>query len=116
MQFEERAAGSILIIKPMVERVEAANAGLFQEHLMARIRSGANRLVLDLSLVDFLDSSGLTALVAVFKALGKGQGGELVVVSLGPTLQSLLRMTGLENVIKSFAGPEEACQALGQGA
>jgi anti-sigma B factor antagonist len=55
-------------------------------------------IVLDLSKVTFMDSSGLGALVGVWVSAKKG-GSELKLISLGQCVKDLLRVTGLEQVL-----------------
>ncbi len=56
----------------------------------------ATRVVLDLSSVGFLDSSGLGAVVAVMKALGPVRRLELS--GLTPTVEKVFRLTRMDSV------------------
>jgi anti-sigma B factor antagonist len=62
-------------------------------------------IVLDLSNVTFMDSSGLGALVGVWVSAKKG-GSELKLVSLGQRVKDLLRVTGLEQVLTASRFPD----------
>jgi anti-sigma B factor antagonist len=56
----------------------------------------APRVVLDLSSVNFLDSSGLGAVVAVMKLLLPGRKLELA--GLTPTVEKVFRLTRMDSV------------------
>jgi anti-sigma B factor antagonist len=58
---------------------------------------GAVQLVLDLSEVGFMDSSGLGVLVGAHKRLAR-LGGRLSVVGVSPIVARLLTVTGLSRV------------------
>ena len=52
------------IITVEAERIDAAVAIRFKEDMRARTEGGPDRVILDLSAVQFIDSSGLGAIVA----------------------------------------------------
>ena len=62
-------------------------------------------IVLDLSKVTHMDSSGLGALVSVW-ASAKKNGCELKLTSLGERVRELLRLTGLEKVLTVSRFPD----------
>ena len=62
-------------------------------------------IVLDLSKVTFMDSSGLGALVAIWVSAKRG-GSELRLTSLGQRVKDLLRVSGLEQVLSVSRFPD----------
>jgi anti-sigma B factor antagonist len=68
-------------------------------------RHGA-RIALDLTRVDFLDSSGLGALVGLLKTVRPT--GELILFGLKPSVQEILRLTHLDSVFVSAPNEEAA--------
>ncbi|HMQ58565.1 MAG TPA: STAS domain-containing protein, partial [Rhizobiaceae bacterium] len=58
----------------------------------------ADRVVLDLSLVEFLDSSGLGAVVAVMKSLSPEKRLELA--ALTPNVARVFRLTRMDGVFR----------------
>lgn len=91
---EER--GDILVVRPMQDRIDAACAIQFKDKMRELTRAPLGRVVLDLSQVAFLDSSGLGAVVAAFKALGPDRKLELS--GLTPTVQKVFRLTRMDSI------------------
>ncbi|WP_265443197.1 STAS domain-containing protein [Flexivirga meconopsidis] len=81
----------------------------------ARLRDGLSRLItepdekvlVDLSEVPFLDSTGLGVLVARLKQLRQG-GGDLGLVVPSERLMRNLRITGLDRVFNVYGSVREA--------
>jgi anti-sigma B factor antagonist len=69
---------------------------------------GHTRLIIDLSGVPFMDSSGLGAIVGCLKRLREA-GGDLALVTLpGSPPSKLLSLTGLDRAIPTYASADEA--------
>lgn len=84
------------------------SAPQLREAVTAAVEDGADHIVLDLTGVPFMDSSGLGVVVACLKRL-RESGGELSVVtppSSPPT--KLLSLTGLDRAIPTHATVDEA--------
>jgi anti-anti-sigma factor len=67
----------------------------------------ATHLVLDMSGVSFLDSSGVGALVSLYVSR-KHSGKSLAVTSLSPQGNAVLQVSGVVKLIPTFATVEEA--------
>src|SRR6185437_8279628 len=79
--------------------VDAYTAPMLRERIRELAASGAVHLIADLSQVDFLDSTGLGALVGGLKRL-RGDGGSLALVITTPRILRVFQITGLT---KAFA-------------
>lgn len=71
------------------------------------LRSGQKRLVLDLAATEFIDSSGLGALVACLRE-ARQDGGDLRVASIGPQVEMVLELTGTRRIILAYPSVEAA--------
>ena len=91
---EER--GEFLVVSAMQDRIDAASAIQFKDKMRELTRSPLPRVVLDMSRVAFLDSSGLGAVVAAMKALGPDRKLELA--ALTPTVQKVFRLTRMDSI------------------
>ena len=88
--------------------VDLYTAPAVREAAVGAMESGADHVLLDLTDVPFMDSSGLAVIVACLKRL-RELGGDLAVVSppsSPPT--KLLSLTGLDHAIPTHATVEEA--------
>jgi anti-sigma B factor antagonist len=106
MQIEESRDGEVLIVEPKVVRLDAQQAIGFKESLLRLIEGGDRQLILDLNTVEFMDSSGLGAVVAVLKRLGFH--GVLVICSAHVAVSELFRLTRMDKVIQLVGTRAEA--------
>jgi anti-sigma B factor antagonist len=109
MQVEESREGSVLIIEPREPRLDAQRAVAFKEILVRHVEAGTRQLVLDLKHVEFMDSSGLGAVVAILKRLGFY--GVLVVCGARDPVAGVFRLTRMDRVIRLVADRTEAVAA-----
>lgn len=70
----------------------------FRKRIMAIFKEKPARLSIDCGGLLYLDSTAVAALLQVFKAV-RGCGGDLTLVSAGPTLMRLLTITNLDKIL-----------------
>ena len=70
----------ICVIRPEGDRLTALGANDFRREASQLVDEGNNRIIVDLSEVRFVDSSGLGAIVGLLKKVGNR--GEVVVCGL----------------------------------
>lgn len=85
-----------LIVRVDEDRIDAAVAIQFKDRMRELAATGEGRVVLDLSKVAFVDSSGLGAIVAVMKFLAPLRTLELA--ALTPNVAKVFRMTRMDSV------------------
>lgn len=88
--------GALRIITVAEARIDAAVAIQFKDAMRAINDDGPPRVVLDLSQVTFLDSSGLGAVVAAMKQVGPERRLELA--GLTPTVAKVFHLTRMDTV------------------
>ena len=90
------------------ETVQAFLLGEIDHHSAAQMRekidesviqSGAKTLVLDFSLVTFMDSSGIGLVMGRFRLMQEN-GGELVLQNLPAPLRKVMKLAGLDKLAK----------------
>ena len=96
MQLQTQTRPKVISVQVMEDRIDAATAIQFKEKMRDATRDGPVRVVLDLARVQFLDSSGLGAIVAVKKLLGPDRVLELS--SLTPTVEKVFRLTRMDSI------------------
>jgi anti-sigma B factor antagonist len=110
MQMEDRIQGEVLLVKPLEERIDASMAGEFEARMIGWIRTGNRRLVLDLSGVFFIDSSGLGAIASALKTLG--DQGRIAICGVSKTVKNLFQITRLDQLFVMCSSAEEAVEIL----
>ena len=70
---------------------------------------GARSLVIDVDGVDFMDSSGLRALIEAHRR-AHAQGGTITVRYPSPFIHRLLQITGVDTVVHVDGVPESALE------
>jgi len=110
MQIQDKKIENILIVKPSEKRIDASVATDFKGKMIDWINAGNKHIVLNLAEVDFIDSSGLGAIVSSLKAIGNG--GDLVICGISDTVITLFRLTRMNRVFQIFSTEEEALKAL----
>lgn len=96
MELVAEQRGDILVVCAMQDRIDAAGAIQFKDRMREITTAISPRVVLDMSRVAFLDSSGLGAVVAVMKALAPDRKLELS--GLTPTVQKVFRLTRMDSI------------------
>lgn len=94
-------------------RLDAAVAPEVRGSLKDLIQAGAGKVLIDLSGVKFLDSSGISVLVGAMKE-ATSRGGRIALLKVPPTVRSLLELTRLHRVFDSFEEEALACKSLQQ--
>lgn len=96
----------VTILTPAMPRLDAAVAPAFRQAVVDRVEQGERRLVLDLERVEFMDSSGLGALVSILKAAGAQ--GAVALCQAGGAVQGLLALTRMDRVFRIVPTRDEA--------
>lgn len=88
-------------------RIDAAIATKFKDRLREIVLRGKKPVRLDMRRVDFMDSSGLGAMIAVRKALPEAL--PLILEGLTPNVERVFRLTRMDSVfeIRPAATQEE---------
>lgn len=77
-------------------RLDAAIATRFKDKMREIVKKGGQPVLLDMQRVDFMDSSGLGAMIAVHKAMPSGTSLELQ--GLTPNVDRVFRLTRMDSV------------------
>jgi anti-sigma B factor antagonist len=113
MNLKSETTGNVLIVHVQEDRIDAASAIQFKEQMREVIQTPMPRVLLDLSQVMFLDSSGLGAVVAVMKLLGPERKLELA--GLTPTVDKVFRLTRMDGFVTIHPNLAQATQMRNAG-
>jgi anti-anti-sigma factor len=106
-EFPTRITGDGVVVVAPRGRLDLPVAAGLSKQLIGLVDAGHTRVVVDLSAVELIDSSGLGSLVAGFEA-ARDNGGDLKIMS--PTEQATLVMelTNVNRVLRTVTSPETA--------
>lgn len=100
-----------LVIHVDEDRIDAAVAIQFKDRMRALTADAADRVILDLSRVSFVDSSGLGAIVSVMKFLAPARRLELA--ALTPNVGKVFHLTRMDSVFTIHESATPASQGTG---
>jgi anti-sigma B factor antagonist len=114
MNLTFEAGHGALIVRVDEDRIDAAVAIQFKDRMRELAAGGEGPVILDLSRVNFVDSSGLGAIVAVMKFLAPAR--RLDLAALAPNVGRVFRLTRMDGVFRILAeappaaGPARAAE------
>lgn len=111
MPLKATLQGTTLVIRVPDDRIDAAGAIQFKEQMRDLTATPSTRVILDMSNVHFLDSSGLGAVVAVMKLLAPERKLELA--GLTPTVEKVFRLTRMDTVFTIHPGLDQGLRHAG---
>lgn len=85
------------VVVTVAGEVDVATAPRFREMLIGQIADGSHRVVVDMTWVDFIDSTGLGVLIGGLKRI-RSHGGELRLVIDDPRVLKVFDITGLDQI------------------
>jgi anti-sigma B factor antagonist len=99
------------------DELDMATAPDLRHSLLQGINDGYHRVVLDLTKVTFIDSSGFAVLISALKRL-RASGGDLRLAGAGRAPLSAMRISGLDQIFAMYPNATAAVsdQELGPDA
>ncbi|WP_066520123.1 STAS domain-containing protein [Curtobacterium ammoniigenes] len=88
-------------------RLNMVSAPAFRETLSSVVANGRSRVVVDLAGVEFMDSSGLGALVGCLKT-ARQAGGDLRIARPSEQVQMVLRLSNIDRILRPYPTVEAA--------
>jgi anti-sigma B factor antagonist len=111
MKIADRKVGANIVFEVLESRPGADKAVAFKEAVGRHLDGGAaSSVVLDLSKVDFIDSSGLGAILSILKRMPKGT--ELILCGTTDPVTSMFKLTRLDRVFTMKKNVDEAVSTL----
>ena len=99
-------------------RIDHPRSGAFSDALqlpMGRCAAGQDRVVLDLSGVEYISSAGLRVLILARKQ-AQAQGGTLVVAALGAMLREIFEISRFSTIFDAYPTVRDALVAISPAA
>jgi anti-anti-sigma factor len=102
---------TVLRVKVLMLRDDETTETLFEQTYSLVEAAGRSRLVLNLDGVGFMASAAIGKLIRLMRKAASA-GGKLALCSLSRSLEEVLRVSRLSDVLLSYADEQEALQAL----
>lgn len=106
MSFEEVDQSTHVVLAPQ-GKFNLVAAPPLKTRIDDLVAAGRVRLIVDLHAVDFIDSSGLGALIGGLKS-ARQQGGDLRIAAAGEQVRAVLKLTNLDRILAPYTTIEEA--------
>ena len=110
MDIAAETENELRIVSVRDNRIDAAVAIEFKDAMRREIDGGPGTIILDLGQVEFIDSSGLGAIVAALKHIGRDRC--LALAELTPAVARVFELTRMDSVFRIFPNRSVAMAAL----
>src|ERR1019366_6079408 len=105
----EKLDGVSIAVLP-VDELDASNAGEFKRDIAPVLQANA-KLVLDLSRLRFVDSSGLGAMLSCLRQLS-AKSGDLKLCGMSKQVRALFELVRMHRIFDIYGTKEEAVKAF----
>lgn len=113
MDFIRTEKNDVVVIKVNLNRATLKEAEDFKINLTSELRSGKEKLVVDLSECEFIDSTFLGTLVVTLKKV-TSNGGDLRLVGFKSAVRSMFELTRMYRVFETFPTSDEAVKSFSE--
>lgn len=110
MKIESFEKNRVLVIRLRENRLDAGIINDFKSELAEFVANGNVNLIINLSDVDLIDSSGLGVLISALKAIGTR--GEIKLCELMKNVKSVFEVTRLNKVFAIYDSEKEALDSF----
>lgn len=111
MSIIEEVIDDIIVEIVNLDRATLLEAEELKEQINEKIDSGYVRIIIDLTAVDFLDSTFLGVIVNTLKKVAK-RGGDLKLVGFKPNVRAMFELTRLFRVFESYSELQDAIKSF----
>jgi anti-sigma B factor antagonist len=102
--------GEVAVVAVPVEELDAGNTAEFKRD-MSPVLEAHTKIVLDLSKLRFLDSSGLGSFLSCLRKLNS-KGGDLKLCGMSPQVRMVIELVRMHRVFDIYRTKEEAVRAF----
>jgi anti-sigma B factor antagonist len=110
MHLAVEEVGTVAVAAMPIEELDASNAGEFKRDMAPLLEAHAN-LVLDLSRLRFVDSSGLGAFISCLRKLN-AKGGDLKLCGMSKPVRAVFELVRMHKVFDILPTRDDALRAF----
>lgn len=111
MELSTEEIGEVTVVSVLTQVIDAGNADEFKTGFDSIVKE-SKKIVLELSRVNFIDSSGCGSLLSCHRQT-KSLGGDLKICGVQEMVRTLFDLVRMYRVIDIFNSKEEAVKAFG---
>lgn len=112
MELMHNIQNDILVISPKDVNLDAQNAHKFKEKVNEMIAlSAIHHVILDMHNLQFIDSSGLGALLSILKVLHTSKG-ELKLTDLSNSIRTMFELVSLHKIFEVYNSTDDAVRSF----
>lgn len=113
MPFPSQESNGIIILKAENERLDSNIAPELKTQILVLAEEGHDKVLLDLSRVVYVDSSGLGAILFGVRQF-RDRGGALRIFGAKERVQHLIKIAKLEEVVLNYASEADAINSFSE--
>jgi anti-sigma B factor antagonist len=102
--------GDVAVVEVPVEELDASNTGELR-HDIAPVLEANTKMVIDLSRLRFVDSSGLGAILSCLRQL-TAKGGDLKLCGMQEQVRAVFELVRMHRIFDIYGTREEAVRAF----
>ena len=110
MEFKLDQYEDVIVINVPLSRATLKHAAEFKEFVFSIINEGRNKVIVDLSASEYIDSTFMGGLVAALKKLVSGEGDLHLIYS--KKVSMIFDLTGMNRVFKIHTSLEDALKGF----
>ncbi|GAB1348971.1 STAS domain-containing protein [Ignavibacteriales bacterium] len=110
MEISKSTVSDVTVLE-LKGRCEIQDFDLLSKHLTDIIELGEKKLILDFSLLHFINSAGLRAIIVAVQKMNNASG-KVVFCNVNETVEKLFGITGYSSILERFSSIEEAVEGL----
>jgi anti-sigma B factor antagonist len=115
LKITQREVGNAVILDLNGKLTGGPDADTFREVFKSLVDQGKKNVIVNLEKVSWINSTGLGILISGYTSVRRG-GGDLVVMHASDRIESILYVTKLNLLFKSYEAEEEALKAFSASA
>lgn len=114
MKLKKREVDGVCVVSVDGKMIGGPESDEFHDFIKGVLKEGHRKIVINLSKVPWANSQGVGMLIGAHTSI-KNADGELVLTNLGDRIDSILTLTRLLIIFKTFDSENEGVQFLASG-
>ncbi len=110
MSFQTITKDGVAVVTVTNSRLDASIAPELKQVVSDVIEAGSTRIMIDLDSVQFMDSSGLGAVISSFKLTGKK--GDFVICNMNESVREIFTLTHMDRLFEIYTSSDEGFARL----